>query len=218
MLILNSPCNPTGKVIRKEIFEQTLDLAAKYNAIVLSDEVYDRYVRTPAPSVLESSYDNFVYVNSFSKQFSLTGWRIAYLVTTKENALRIRRVLQTAVTCVPEFIQNAALAAITRARKDSQKQIEAILDKVDFTCRELTKIDVSFYKPEGAFYVFPKANKLNFDSLEFARKLLMEHGVSISPGQAFGTYPEFFRLAVSLPRTQIPGAIKAIGTAIESWT
>ena len=217
MLILNSPCNPTGKVIRKEIFEQTLDLAAKYNAIVLSDEVYDRYVRTPAPSVLESSYDNFVYVNSFSKQFSLTGWRIAYLVTTKQNVLRIRRVLQTAVTCVPEFIQNAALAAITQARRDSQKQIKTILDKVDLTCRELTKIDVSFHKPEGAFYVFPKANKRNFDSLEFARKLLTEHSVSVSPGQSFGTYPEFFRLAVSLPRTQIPGAIQRIGTAIESW-
>jgi aspartate aminotransferase len=217
MLVLNTPSNPTGKVIRKETFEQIVHLAAKYNTMILSDEVYDRYVRSPAPSVLENGYENFVYVNSFSKQFSLTGWRIAYLVTTKENALRIRRVLQTAITCVPEFIQNAALVAIKRARSEAQREITAILDKVELTCRELAKIDVSFHKPDGAFYVFPKANKPNFDSLTFAKKLLEQHRVSITPGQAFGDYPEFFRLAVSLPKAQIPDAIRAIGAAIEAW-
>jgi aspartate aminotransferase len=217
LLVLNSPCNPTGKVISKEKFERTVDLASKYDTMILSDEVYDRYVRSPAPSILNSDYDNFVYINSFSKQFSLTGWRIAYLATTKQNALRIRRVLQTAVTCVPEFIQNAALVAIKRARGEAQRNIKAIMEKVEFTCSELRKIDVSFHKPEGAFYVFPKANKPNFDSTAFAKHLLEKNGVSITPGQAFGDYPEFFRLAVSLPRAQIPAAIKAIGAAIESW-
>ena len=217
LLVLNSPCNPTGKVIAPEKFKRTIDLAAKYGTMILSDEVYDRYVRSPVPSILESDYDNFVYINSFSKQFSLTGWRIAYLATTKENALRIRRVLQTAVTCVPEFIQNGALVAMRRAQGDAQRSIKAIMEKVELTCRELSKIDVSFRKPEGAFYVFPKANKPNFDSLAFAKRLLEKHGVSITPGQSFGDYPEFFRLAVSLPRTQIPQAIKAIGAAIESW-
>jgi aspartate aminotransferase len=217
MLVLNTPSNPTGKVIRSEMFKQIVDLAAKYNTMILSDEVYDRYVRSPAPSILENGYENFVYVNSFSKQFSLTGWRIAYLVTTKENAMRIRRVLQTAITCVPEFIQNGALAAIKHARGEAQRQIKGIFEKVDLTCQELSRIDVSFHKPEGAFYVFPKANKPNFDSLAFAKKLLEQHHVSITPGQAFGDYPEFFRLAVSLPKAQIPAAIRAIGTAIESW-
>ena len=217
MLVLNTPSNPTGKVIGKKIFDQVVDVAAKYHSMILSDEVYDRYVRSPSPSVLENGCDNFVYINSFSKQFSLTGWRIAYLVTSKQNVLRIRRVLQTAITCVPEFIQNAALLAMKRARGEAQRQIKAILEKVDLTCRELSKIDVSFHKPEGAFYVFPKANKPNFDSLAFARQLLEKHYVSITPGQSFGNYPEFFRLAVSLPRAQIPSAIKAIGAAIDSW-
>jgi aspartate/methionine/tyrosine aminotransferase len=91
------------------------------------------------------------------------------------------------------------------------------MKKVDLTCRELSKIDVSFYKPDGAFYVFPKANKPNFDSVQFAKQLLEQHRVSISPGQSFGEYPAFFRLAVSLPESQIPSAIKAIGMAMESW-
>ena len=217
VLILNSPSNPTGKVILEREFKEIVSLAAKYGTMILSDEVYDKYVRSPAPSILETDYDNFVYINSFSKQFSLTGWRIAYLVTSKERALRIRRVIQTAMTCVPEFIQNAALVAIKKARGEAQRQVNAILRKVDLTCRELEKIDVSFHKPEGAFYVFPKANKPEFDSVRFARQLLEKHHVSVSPGQSFGDYPAFFRLAVSLPEAQIPSAIKAIGKAIDEW-
>ncbi len=217
MLVVNSPSNPTGKAIGKREFEEIVDLARKYQAMILSDEVYDRYVRTPTPSILETGYQNSVYINSFSKQFSLTGWRIAYLVTTKDMAMRIRRVIQTAVTCVPEFIQHAALVAIKKARNEAQRNITVILKKVELTCRELGKINVSFYKPDGAFYVFPKANKANFDSVQFARQLLENHRVSISPGQSFGDYPSFFRLAVSLPEPQIPVAIKVIGKAIDSW-
>lgn len=217
MLILNTPSNPTGKTISSKKFEEIIELAQKYDTVVLSDEVYDKYVHTKAPSILESETGNFVYINSFSKQFSLTGWRIAYLVTTKEKAMRIRRVIQTLVTCVPEFIQRAALIAITKGRREAQCNVKAIMKKVDLTCHELDKIDVSYYKPDGTFYVFPKVNKPNFNSVKFARQLLEQHQVSISPGQAFGDYPEFFRLAVSLPTAQIPGAIKSIGKAIDSW-
>ncbi|HUK29192.1 MAG TPA: aminotransferase class I/II-fold pyridoxal phosphate-dependent enzyme [Candidatus Acidoferrales bacterium] len=217
VLVLNSPSNPTGKVIPEKKFREIVDLAEKYETLILSDEVYDNYVRSRAPSILETSNDNFVYINSFSKQFSLTGWRIAYLVTSKERAIRTRRVIQTAMTCVPEFIQNAALVAIKKSEKSAQRQVNAILRKVDLTCHELEKINVSFHKPEGAFYVFPKANKPNFDSAKFARQLLEQHHVSISPGQSFGDYPAFFRLAVSLPEAQIPSAIKAIGKAIDEW-
>jgi aspartate/methionine/tyrosine aminotransferase len=180
--------------------------------------VYDKYAHAKTPSILESMGSNFVYINSFSKQFGLTGWRIAYLVTTKENAMRIRRVVQTLVTCVPEFTQRAALVAIKKGRREAQRNINAILKKVELTCQELSKIDVSFYKPDGAFYVFPRVNKPNFDSVEFAKQLLEQYHVSISPGQAFGDYPAFFRLAVSLPAAQIPEAIKAIGKAIDSWS
>lgn len=217
ILVVNSPNNPTGRTIGRKKFQEIIDLARRYDVLVLSDEVYDRYTRSKPPSVLENEHENFVYVNSFSKQFSLTGWRIAYLVTTKEKALRIRRVIQTAVTCVPEFTQRAALAAIKKGRREAQRNVDAILRKVELTCRELRKIDVSFYKPDGAFYVFPRANKANFDSVKFAKELLEKHHVSISPGQSFGDYPAFFRLAVSLPEAQIPSAIRAIGKAIDSW-
>ena len=139
------------------------------------------------------------------------------MVTTKEKALRIRRVIQTAVTCVPEFIQHAALVALRKAGREAQRNIGAIMKKVELTCRELNKIDVSFYKPDGAFYVFPKANKPNFDSVRFAKHLLERHRVAISPGQSFGDYPAFFRLAISLPEAQIPTAIEAIGKAIDAW-
>lgn len=217
LMILNCPNNPTGKVMDKKKFGEIIDLAQRYKTMVLSDEVYDKYAHVKPPSILETEGQNFVYINSFSKRFGLTGWRIAYLVTTKERAMRIRHVIQTLVTCVPEFIQRAALVAIKRGRREAQRNISAIMKKVELTCQELSRIDVSFYKPEGTFYVFPKANKTNFDSTRFAKRLLEQYHVSISPGQAFGNYPAFFRLAVSLPAAQIPGAIRAIGKAIDSW-
>jgi aspartate aminotransferase len=217
MLVLNNPNNPTGKVLSRKRFHEIVDLARKYGAFVLSDEVYEKYVRSKAPSILEEDYADSVYINSFSKRFSLTGWRIAYLVTTKGHANRIRRIIQTAVTCVPEFIQRAAIVALKQGEADAQRNINSILRKVDLTCRELGKIDVEFYKPEGAFYVFPRARKKNFDSIKFATNLLKDRQVSVSPGQSFGNYPAFFRLAVSLPERQIPKAIQSIGKAIDSW-
>jgi len=138
-------------------------------------------------------------------------------VTTKEHAIRIRRIIQTAITCVPEFIQRAAVAALKEGKTESERNINSILNKVDLTCRELRKIDVEFYKPDGAFYVFPRSKKKNFDSIKFATQLLKNQQVSISPGQSFGNYPAFFRLAVSLPEREIPAAIQSIGQAIESW-
>ena len=218
MLVLNSPNNPTGKVIDKKRFQEIVEIARKHDTFVLSDEVYEKYVRAKPPSIIEEEYTDSVYINSFSKRFSLTGWRIAYLVTTKEHAKRIRRIIQTAVTCVPEFIQRAALMALKKGELDAQRNIKSILKKVDLTCRELDKIDVEFHRPEGAFYIFPRAKKKNFDSVRFATELLKERQVSISPGQSFGDYPAFFRLAVSLPERQIPGAIKSIGKAVESWS
>ncbi|MGD0422145.1 MAG: aminotransferase class I/II-fold pyridoxal phosphate-dependent enzyme [Candidatus Bathyarchaeia archaeon] len=218
MLVLNNPSNPTGKVLGRKRFHEIVELARKYDTFVLSDEVYEKYVRSKPPSIIEEDYADSVYINSFSKQFSLTGWRIAYLVTTKEHAKRIRRIIQTAVTCVPEFIQRAAVLALREGKTDAQRNINSILNKVDLTCRELSKIDVEFYKPEGAFYVFPRAKKKNFDSIKFATQLLKDRQVSVSPGQSFGNYPTFFRLAVSLPQRQIPKAIRSIGQAIESWS
>jgi aspartate aminotransferase len=218
MLVLNSPSNPTGKALDRKQFDEVSRLAQKHNCIIVSDEVYDRYVHKRVPSILEYPDSDYVYVNSFSKQFSLTGWRIAYLVTRKERVPALRRMIQTAVTCVPEFIQEAALHAIKQGRAEAQTKVEEILRKVSYTCNELGKIDVSFREPEGGFYVFPKVNRPNFDSVRFAEFLVDEYRISVSPGSSFGDYPEFFRLAVSVPTEQIPGSIKAIGDAIAKTT
>lgn len=217
MLVLNNPNNPTGKVVNRKRFHEIVEVAREHDTFVLSDEVYEKYARSKPPSILEEEYDNAIYVSSFSKRFSLTGWRIAYLVTSKKHANRIKRIIQTAITCVPEFIQRAAVFALKESKAEAQRNINAILSKVDLTCRELSKIEVEFYKPEGAFYVFPRSKKKNFDSIKFATQLLKERQVSISPGQSFGDYPAFFRLAVSLPKPLIPKAIQSIGQAIESW-
>ena len=218
MMVLNSPNNPTGKVISKDKFHEVIELAHKHDTLVLSDEVYEKYAYSKVPSILEEEYANSVYVNSFSKRFGLTGWRVAYLVTSKEYAKRIKRIIQTSVTCVPEFIQKAALVALKQGESDANRNRKLVLRKLKLACEELSKIDVEFYRPDGAFYVFPRSNRPNFNSIEFATRLLKERQISVAPGQSFGDYPTFFRLAVSLPERQIPRAIKSIGEAVQEWS
>lgn len=218
MLILNTPNNPTGKVIGKDKFHDIVQLARKYDTLILSDEVYDKYVRSKAPSILDEECENSIYINSFSKRFGLTGWRVAYLVASKEYTKRIIRIINTAITCVPEFIQRAAITALKEGEASAERNRKSILRKIDITCQELEKIDVEFYKPDGAFYVFPRSTKPKFDSVKFATRLLKNEKVSVIPGQSFGDYSTFFRLAISVPEMQIPKAIKSIGSAIERWS
>jgi aspartate/methionine/tyrosine aminotransferase len=122
------------------------------------------------------------------------------------------------VTCVPEFIQKAALVALKQGESDANRNRKLVLRKLKLACEELSKIDVEFYRPDGAFYVFPRSNRPNFNSIEFATRLLKERQISVAPGQSFGDYPTFFRLAVSLPERQIPRAIKSIGEAVQEWS
>jgi aspartate aminotransferase len=218
MIVLNSPNNPTGKVISTDKYHEIIEIAHKHHTLVLSDEVYEKYAYSKVPSILGEEYANSVYVNSFSKRFGLTGWRIAYLVTSRDYVKRIKRIIQTAVTCVPEFIQRAALIALKQGESAANRNRRLVLRKLELTCKELSKIDVEFYRPDGAFYVFPRSNRPNFNSIEFATRLLKKKQVSVVPGQSFGDYPAFFRLAVSLPERQIPRAIKSIGEAVEEWS
>lgn len=217
MLILNSPSNPTGKAIGSKTFNQIVDLAVKYNIPIISDEAYSSFSFDHTPSILERPECDYIYVNTFSKEFGITGWRIAYVIAGEKRIARIRRLMSMAITCVPEFIQRAAVTAIKSSKREAQVQVEKILKKVRETCEELDKIDVSYYRPDGGFYIFPKGNQPGFDSVEFSKHLISKYRVAVTPGLSFGSYQEFFRMAISISRREIKPGVKAIGEAMQTW-
>lgn len=113
LLVLCTPNNPSGKVFGEKILREIVEAAEKAKCYVLTDEVYESYASVSISSVLEVADSSFIYVNTFSKRHGMTGWRIGYAVSDSETINRMQNILQLSITCVPEFIQKAALAALT---------------------------------------------------------------------------------------------------------
>ena len=217
MLVLNYPNNPTGKVLPEKRFREVMDLAKKYGAIVLSDEVYASYYRSSVPSVLQYPGIEAIYVNSFSKEFSMTGWGIAYAVGDERRIAKMRSIVETTITNVPEFVQRAALAALKDPSGEAARARGEIGRRLAMACEGLRKADFEFYVPEGGFYVFPRIKRRDMDSAKFAEYLFSKHRVGVLPGTIFGAYKSFVRLAVTESEAAVKTGIRRIAKARNEW-
>jgi aspartate/methionine/tyrosine aminotransferase len=217
MMVLNSPNNPTGKVISSNMFDEIMELARKYRTVVLSDEVYATYSSVPVQSALEHPDTESIYINSFSKEFSMTGWRVAYAVAHKQRIARMRKIVEAAVTCVPEVIQRAALAALKDKSTDASTAREGISKRLGMASDELRRGGFAFHPPEGGFYVFPRIPRKGIEAGEFAKYLFDKCAVGVLPGSIFGEYPDFLRLAVTEPEPAVRVGIRRIVKAMNEW-
>ena len=217
MIVLNNPNNPTGKVLSARIFQEIMNLARKYRTVVLSDEVYATYSSMPVPSVLDYPDTQTIYVNSFSKEFSMTGWRVAYAVADEQRIARMRKIMETSLTNVPELIQRAALAALRDTSADAATGRDRIRKRLSMACEELRKGDFEFHPPDGGFYVFPRMRRRGIDSEKFAKYLLKEYAVGVLPGTIFGEYRDFLRLAITEPDAAVRIGIRRIVKALNEW-
>ena len=210
LLILNSPNNPTSKVIDEKTFGEIVQMANENGATVLSDEIYCdiSFVRTK--SVLDFGTDN-ILVNGFSKTFAMTGWRIGYAVVEKELAEKMIKLNQITTTCVPAFIQYGALKGLEFRERITAEIREQFRLRADLACSILSKTRMKISRPDAPFYLFPKVDGL--DSEHFALDLL-DHGVAIAPGTAFGDYREYFRIALSVPENDIEEGLGKICEAL----
>jgi aspartate aminotransferase len=217
LLILCTPNNPTGKIIPAKDLKEVAQLAEEEKLYILSDEVYQFYSFKPFNSILQYANSHFIYVNSFSKKFGMTGWRVGYAVSDTETISKMQKILQISISCVPEFIQKAALKALTMERKRFERYAAQMKERVHIACEEIKKLPLSYIKPDGGMYIFPKVNIDGFQSNDFAYQLLDRQKVSIAPGEAFGEYPEHFRISLGTHKEQIKEGIQRIGKEMERW-
>ena len=217
MLVLNNPSNPTGKVLSAKRFEAVMELARKYRTIVLSDEVYTSYSNVPVPTVLEHPECEAIYVNSFSKEFSMTGWRVGYVVADEQTIRKMRAFLETTLTNVPEFVQRAALAVIDDVRGEAAHARERIGKRVRMACEELREGGFEFRVPDGGFYLFPRITGREIDSKKFVDYLFTKYAVGVLPGSIFGEYRNFLRLAITESEVAVKTGIRRIVKAIGEW-
>jgi aspartate aminotransferase len=210
LVILNSPSNPTSKVIDEKTFSEIVQIAESRGVIVLSDEVYSDISFVKAKSILDFG-ENHILVNSFSKTFAMTGWRIGYAIIEKKLAQKMIKLNQITTSCVPAFIQYGALKGLESRKKIADEVREQFRLRADVAIKVLSKAKMKFARPDAPFYLFPKVDGL--DSERFALNLL-DRGVAVAPGTAFGDYREYFRIAFTVEEEKIREGLETLCEAL----
>jgi len=194
MLLYTSPSNPLGWVATVDEQRRLLEFARKHNLWLVADEVYERLnytgakPTTPAPTILKLATrdDAVIVVQSFSKMYCMTGWRLGWLVARRDLAARATQLNEFIVSHAPSFAQRAAETALLWGENTLCEMLVRLKENRDFCLAALAKMPgITVPKPDGAFYLFPKIAAAT-DSFDFCKRLLMETKVGLAPGVAFG--------------------------------
>lgn len=202
MILINSPNNPTGYVLSREELQEIADLAIEHDLVVISDECYDEFNYAGehiSISTLPNMRERTLVVKSTSKSFSMTGWRIGYVLGPKELIKYINKVHQNLSTCATSFAQYGAVEAFNHGDEYIDEMVVEFKRRGDRFYEDLSKIEgLELVKPEGAFYMFPKITSFGMTDVEIVEYLMEEVGVVGVPGSSFGKFGEgHIRLAYS---------------------
>jgi aspartate aminotransferase len=210
MIVLNNPNNPTSKVIEDEVLDAIVELANRKGVTILSDEVYGTISFIKTKSILDYG-NNHILTTGFSKTFTMTGWRIGYVVAQKELVDKITKLNQITINNVPVFIQEAALKGLELQKQLAARIKKEYQERAKLASKQLRNAGLEFTEPEAPFYVFPR--KRGLDSECFTLELL-DRGVAVAPGTAFGDYREHFRISLTAPREELATAMDKICEAL----
>lgn len=191
-LILNSPSNPAGMICDPKELKAIADLALERNFYIISDEVYEFFIydgktHVSIASLNEEIREKTIVINSFSKTYSMTGWRIGYVAASKKIIEAVSSFQSHAIGNPNSIAQKAALKALTGPQDFIYKMVKAFDERRKLMVKRLNEIPgLNCVMPEGAFYAFPEITQTKLNSIKFAEKLLEEAGVAVVPGAAFG--------------------------------
>jgi aspartate aminotransferase len=184
-LVLNNPSNPTGGCFPAKAADELAEFAERRNLLVVSDEAYDHFTYGQAHATMLGRVRNLVYVNTFSKTYAMTGWRLGWLVAEPANAEVLKRVTYHMVASPPTPTQHAALAALTGPQDFVAHMVRTFRERRDAMVERIRRIPrMHVVEPQGAFYAFPKVEAPVPDD-QLALELL-KAGVVVTPGSAFG--------------------------------
>ncbi|HEX2911410.1 MAG TPA: pyridoxal phosphate-dependent aminotransferase [Chloroflexia bacterium] len=187
VILLCNPSNPTGAVATAEQVKALVELAQKHDLYVISDEVYEELIFEGSPvTTAQFDRERVISVYSFSKTYSMTGWRVGYTVAPANLATLMGRVCEPNLPCPAEPNQWAALEALTGPQDVVREMALAYKHRRDLVCDVLRQQGMLQYVPSGAFYIMVDISKANMDSYDFCKALLQEKKVACAPGATFG--------------------------------
>ncbi len=216
LLLYTSPSNPLGWVATEEEQQQLLDFARRHGLWLMADEVYERldYIHPSAtPTILKKATrdDAVIVVQSFSKSYCMTGWRLGWIAARRDLAARATQLNEFVVSHAPTFTQKAGETALLWGEETLREMIRQLKANRDFCLAALRSVKgVTVPSPDGAFYLFPKIEGLT-DSFALCKEILLEEKVGLAPGVAFGNGGEgSIRLCYAADMTVLEPAMERI--------
>ncbi len=221
VLLINSPNNPTGYVMSNDELQEIADFAIKHDLIVISDECYEDFLyegEFKSIASLPGMKERTLIINSTSKTFSMTGWRVGYILGNATFIECLQNVHEQLNICPTSFAQEGSIIAYKEEIKEVKMMFNEYKRRKDYIVDFLSKIDkVSFYEPQGAFYIFLNVEKLGISGTQFCLELLNEKGVAMNPGESFGNeWRDYVRISYCCSMQDIIDAMDLMKEYIES--
>ena len=220
LIIINSPSNPTGGVLDEQDLKEIAALVKKYGIFVISDEpyeklVYDGFVQKSLAAVDEGLEDYVVTINSLSKTYAMTGFRVGYICANERITAELIKMQEFMIASVPELMQEAAVKALYDAEKDVIAMVEYYDRNRKLIVNGLNAINgFSCHMPKGAFYVFPNITGFGMSSVEAAEYILEKTHVVTAPSSAFGDGGEgYLRICYASKYEQLAEALARLEKA-----
>ena len=220
-IILNSPANPTGAVATCEALAALATMAIENNLLIIADEVYRHFIYDSAKFLSIATFpgmqEQTILIDSFSKTYAMTGWRIGWAVGPQEIIRSMIKLQENVSACVNTAAQYAAIEALHGSQIPLKNMITEYSERRQLLLDRINQIDqLSCIKPMGAFYSFVNIHKSGLSSEDFSLRLLSEQGVAVVPGSGFGSKGEgFIRLSYATSKENISVGLNRIKAFLE---
>jgi aspartate/methionine/tyrosine aminotransferase len=226
-LVINSPANPTGWIASEPELRTILDLARRHGLWIIADEIYGRFVFDPALTVgtgrapsfrdVMSEGDRILFVQTFSKNWAMTGWRLGWLEADPAHGQIIENLVQYSTSGTPVFVQRGGVAALEHGEDFVRHQIARAREGGEIVARLAESNVVELPKPAGAFYAFLKVRGAE-NSRKLAIRLVDEANVGLAPGSAFGDgYESHLRLCFARKADDVEEAVRRLKAAFQNF-
>jgi len=223
LIILNYPHNPTGGTLTRAELDAIAEIAVNKDIVVLSDEVYASMLFDGSHTsigTLPGMQERTVLLETFSKTYAMTGWRLGFVAAPSWLAEPLTRLITNSVSCVAPFIQLAGANALLGDQSESRAMMADFKKRRDIFINGLNEIPgISCKLPEGAFYAFPNVGRLPIGADALSDYLLEKAGVATLPGSAFGIHADnHLRMCFATSVENLNKAIDRIGKAVDQLT
>jgi LL-diaminopimelate aminotransferase len=220
ILWINYPNNPTGAIANDDFYNEVIAWGIKHDIIIAHDLAYSEvtYDGYKAPSILEypNAKDICIELNSLSKSYNMTGWRIAMAVGNKDLVMALRTIKSNIDSGVPQAIQEMAIEALSGPRDDIDHHNNIYQIRRDKVVTALEQLGLTVHNPKASLYVWAKIPENEESSAKFVSKIIDETGVVLTPGNGYGEYGEgYIRVSLTTPDQQLDTALKRLNDYIK---